>query len=425
MVNLTAPDPIAAPTTTAPPPTTTTIPPIEARVIPAPEDGISGTYMFRGDPGRSGLTSGGFREVDGYYWRLEPGGSFVPTTSPVAFGRQVFVVTDESKIYGYELTGGRLNMVIEADNPITATPAIGQPSGSETVDPLIVFPTNDGVIHGYSAVRNGAGVWRYPTESSIRAAALIIEQSVFVATTDGHIHAIDLLSGDGLWRYPADAPDGSDSGEEVPQFDTPPSFSDGVLYATSREGSLHVIDAATGEPRCDRPINLQGSVNSHPVITDGVVLVGLENPPGIHAFAAGTCGNPPAGYSAFYPSSAAVRAGLAATPETMYLLENRLLLAVYLDAQLWLEVSEAAAFPSPWEEGPFGAADIVTTPPVVADGAVYLGSQDGKVHAIDVEIGEALWSFDAESAVRGELVVVPGTVIVTTAAGEVIAIAGH
>jgi outer membrane protein assembly factor BamB len=47
------------------------------------------------------------------------------------------------------------------------------------------------------------------------------------------------------------------------------------------------------------------------------------------------------------------------------------------------------------------------------------------VHAIDAATGEVLWSFDAESAIRGELVVVPGAVVATTAAGEVIAIAGH
>jgi outer membrane protein assembly factor BamB len=46
------------------------------------------------------------------------------------------------------------------------------------------------------------------------------------------------------------------------------------------------------------------------------------------------------------------------------------------------------------------------------------------VHAIDAENGVVLWQFNVESAVRGELVVVPGAVIVTTADGEVIAIAG-
>ena len=422
VVNLTAPDPIAAPTTTAPPQTTTTLPPKEARVIPAPESGISGTYAFRGDVGRSGVASGGFREVEGYYWRLRPGGSFVPTTSPVSYGRWVYVVTDENKLYGYELSGGRLNLVIQADNPITATPTIGQPAGSETVDPLIVFPTNDGVVHAFSAVRTGAGVWAYQTGSTVRAPALVIEQSVFVATTDGHVHAIDLQSGDLLWRYPAAESEVTDP-EEAPSFNTAPAFFEGVVYVTSREGSLHAVDAASGEPLCPRPIDLNGTVNIYPSIAEGVVFVGLENPSGIHAFAAGTCGNPAGGYSPFYPSSLAVRLGLVATPDTMYVLEDRLLLAMLLDGALWLDA--AGSTPSPWDRGPFGAADIITTPPVLADGVLYVGSQDGMVHAIDAESGVVLWQFNVESAVRGELVVVPGAVVVTTAAGEIIAIAGQ
>jgi outer membrane protein assembly factor BamB len=421
VVNLTAPDPVAAPTTTAPPRTTTTVPPIEARVITAPEAGINGTYAFRGDAGRSGVASGGFREVEGYYWRLRPGGSFVPTTSPVSYGRWVYVVTDENKLYGYELAGGRLNLVIQADNPITATPTIGQPAGSETVDPLIVFPTTDGVVHAFSAVRTGTGVWDYQTDSTVRAPALIIEQSVFVATTDGRIHAIDLQSGDLLWRYPAAESEATDP-EDAPSFNTAPAFFEGVVYVTSREGSLHAVDAASGEPLCPRPIDLNGTVNIYPSIAEGVVFVGLENPSGIHAFAAGACGNPPAGYSAFYPSSLAVRLGLLATPDTMYVLEDRLLLAMLLDGALWLDAGGST--PSPWEGGPFGAADIITTPPVLADGVLFVGSQDGMVHAIDAENGVVLWQFNVESAVRGELVVVPGAVIVTTADGEIIAIAG-
>jgi outer membrane protein assembly factor BamB len=422
VVNLTAPDPVAATPTTAPPPTTTTVPPIEGRVIAAPETGISGTYAFRGDAGRSGVAAGGLREVEGYYWRLRPGGSFVPTTSPVSYGRWVYVVTDENKLYGYELTGGRLNLVIQADNPITATPTIGQPAGSETVDPLMVFPTNDGVVHAFSAVRTGTGVWDYPTDSTVRAPALIVEQTVFVATTDGHIHAIDLQSGDLLWRYPAVEAAGTDP-EEAPSFNTAPAFFEGVVYVTSREGSLHAVDAASGEPLCPRPIDLNGTVNIYPSITEGAVFVGLENPSGIHAFAAGGCGNAPAGYSAFYPSSLAVRLGLLATPDTMYVLEDRLLLAMLLDGTLWLDA--AGSTPSPWDGGPFGAADIITTPPVLADGVLYVGSQDGMVHAIDAESGVVLWQFNAESAIRGELVVVPGAVVATTADGEIIAIAGQ
>ena len=61
VVNLTAPDPVAAPTTTAPPRTTTTLPAIEDTQIAAPEGGLSGSYQFRGDAGRSGAATGWIR----------------------------------------------------------------------------------------------------------------------------------------------------------------------------------------------------------------------------------------------------------------------------------------------------------------------------------------------------------------------------
>ena len=73
------------------------------------------------------------------------------------------------------------------------------------------------------------------------------------------------------------------------------------------------------------------------------------------------------------------------------MIEDRLLLAMYLDGALWLDA--AGSTPSPWDRRPFGAADIITTPPVVADGVVYVGSQDGMVHAIDAETGEGLVEF--------------------------------
>jgi outer membrane protein assembly factor BamB len=46
------------------------------------------------------------------------------------------------------------------------------------------------------------------------------------------------------------------------------------------------------------------------------------------------------------------------------------------------------------------------------------------LHALDGQDGEVLWSFDAQLAIRGDPVVVPNAIVVTTAGSEVIVIAG-
>jgi outer membrane protein assembly factor BamB len=162
-------------------------------------------------------------------------------------------------------------------------------------------------------------------------------------------------------------------------------------------------------------------VVSSPVLSNGAVFVGLEAPPGIQVFAAGGCSALPEAYAAAYPSSTSVRLGPAITEDTLFLVEERLLVALSLDPTL---PADPTGFPSPWE-GVFAADNLITTPPVLAGDRVYVGSQDGVVYAVDAASGQPAWSFDAESAIRGELVVVPNAVFATTAAGELVVIAGE
>jgi len=390
-------------TTTRATTTTTTVLAIEDTPIAPPENRIAGTAIFRGDTGRSGIGSGGFRDLQGFYWRDTPGGDF--TTSGAAFGPWVFLTTDENVIYGLEQNGGRHNLTITTDARVTGALAIARSTSSED-DASLVFATADGVVHSYNALRNAPERWFYSTDASVVAPILAEDDKVIVASTDGYLQALS-LAGDPVWRYPLE--------ESAGEFRTATAYHDGIVYAVSREGALHLVRIATGEAVCASPIGLIGRVETHPVISNGVVYVGLESG-SFHAFAAGECfGLAAAGYKSMYPSDVPVRLSPAVTADTMYMLENRRLLALPLDA------SSSGDFA--WV--PYDALADITTPPVFADGVVYLGDQSGVVHAIDAATGTGLWSFDTGSGIRGEPIVVPGAVFVTTSAGEVIAIAGE
>ncbi|MDP3985017.1 MAG: PQQ-binding-like beta-propeller repeat protein [Acidimicrobiia bacterium] len=408
VVNLTAPPP----TTTTAATTTTTVLALEETPVELLEH-INGSALFRGDPGRSGLATGGFRTVSGVYWRWLPEGELPTGVSAVAFGQYLYLATDQNFLYVLEQRDGDINHRISTTAAVTATPVVGKPDAVES-DPTVVFPTADGYVYAYNAIRDVPYQWRVQI-GEVRASPLIVDQTVFVASVDGYLHALSLAGGDEMWLYPTTEP--------AEEFRTAPAYHDGIVYVASREGSLHAITAATGEPICPTPINLRGTVDTNPVIANGVVFVGLEGG-GIPAMAAATCGGAADGYSLQYATGSGIRLGLAASPESVYFPANRNLFALSLDSALWVDLQ--GVDPSPWKT-PFDATDIITTPPVMADGVIYFGDLGGRVHAISEESGEPLWGegFYAGAAVRGETLVVPGAVFVTTSTGEIIAIAGE
>ena len=406
---------LAPPATTAPPPTeprssTTVLAAINETVVPAPETRLTGIYPVRGGNSRAGLSTGGFREVEGFYWRQTPGGSIV--TAAVAYGPYLYFGTNEDIAYGLEMQTGLLNLRVVSESPIVSDLAVGQPSagGEGQSASILTFSTSDGIAYGYDALRNGPAIWQSPIGRS-PGAPLIAADKVIYATSEGQLHGLELTSGRQIWTF--------DTGGE--SFISGPAEANGVIYAVARDGLLFLVDLETGEPLCENPVSLTGSALASPILSGEAIFVGLESPSGVHAFTAGSCGIPSNGYSAFYPSSTSVRLGPAMTPETMFLIEERNLIALSLDPTLWTDPAE---FPSPWD-GVFSADNLITTAPVLADGLVYIGTQGGSVLAADAATGREVWRFSTGAAIRGEIIVVPGAVFATTAQGEVVVIAGR
>ena len=389
---------------------TTALAAITETETPPPESRLSGIYEFRGGTNRAGLSSGGFREVEGYYWREAPGGSIV--TSAIAYGPYIYFGTNEDIVYGLEMQTSLVNLTVVTEATVVSELAVAQPSsaGEEQSTAILTFSTSDGLAYGYDALRNGAAIWQSPIGRSV-GAPLTVEDRVVYATSEGRLHALELRTGREIWTF--------DSGGE--SFVSGPAESNGILYVAARDGLLYLIDSETGESVCENPVRLTGTARTSPIVTGEAVFVGLESPSGVHVFGAGSCGVPSEGYAPFYPSSTSVRFGPAMTEETMYLIEERNLIALSLDPTLFIDPT---VLPSPWER-PFSADNLITTSPVLADGLVYIGDQDGVVFAVDATNGQEAWRFPTGRAIRGDIVVVPGAVFVTTSQGEIVAIAGE
>ena len=60
----------------------------------------------------------------------------------------------------------------------------------------------------------------------------------------------------------------------------------------------------------------------------------------------------------------------------------------------------------------YPTGEWVVNAPTVADGAVYFGSDDNHVYALDTETGELLWRFETDDVIRSSPTVAGGAVYV-------------
>jgi hypothetical protein len=123
-------------------------PTLEETRVAVPEGGLFGTFGFRGGETRSGAAENGVGQPLGYYWRRPLGQ--VAATSPVAWGRYLFVPASDGRLLGFEQSG-RLNLRTSSGPAITSGPVVGQPLG---VSPAVaVFVTAEGMIHWVHATQ--------------------------------------------------------------------------------------------------------------------------------------------------------------------------------------------------------------------------------------------------------------------------------
>jgi outer membrane protein assembly factor BamB len=78
--------------------------------------------------------------------------------------------------------------------------------------------------------------WTYATEAAIASSPVIAEGRAYVGSDDGHVHCMDLQSGEPIWAFPTDD-----------MIEAPPLVLDGKVYIGSSDFFFYALDALTGE----------------------------------------------------------------------------------------------------------------------------------------------------------------------------------
>ncbi|WP_440764341.1 outer membrane protein assembly factor BamB family protein [Natronorubrum sp. DTA7] len=273
----------------------------------------------------------------------------------------------------------------------------------------IVFAGDTGWIYGYTpggelrwSTRTGA------TDLGFHGSAAIVGDTAYIGGYDGDLYALDVGSGEIVWRTrSADLDDALAIGSS-------PAYHDGSLYVVSEYGSpstgtLWEIDPNTGEPtwKDDR---MWGQPHPSPTIdleagrllagsNDGVLYC-WEYPSLEFAweFQAEADGDEREGGA--FRAGAEIKGTLAAHDGYGYF-------GSWDNTFYCLDLEDGS------QEWAFETGrSIMSNPAVDVDAdIVYMGSDDGSVYALDAASGEEIWSADVGGRVIGALTVTAETVL--------------
>lgn len=256
---------------------------------------------------------------------------------------------------------------------ITATPAIA-PDGSIYVGAI----SPDRRL--YALTPDGSLKWSYSAGGSIDigSAAIATDGTIYQGSADGKVLA---LTPAGTVRWTRDLGTGNSTAN------TPALAADGTIYIHAEDGYLYALAPADGSTRWRYNVNARATFASAVVAPDGTIYQGSDRDNALYALNAdGTLKwrySAPTGANGNFSTPALDAAG-------------NIYFTTYSSARL---ISVTPDGSQRWVYAGI-TSSTSGSPSLSADGAtVYIGGGDRRLHAVDTTTGAARWTYTAGSSI--------------------------
>jgi outer membrane protein assembly factor BamB len=331
-------------------------------------------------------------------WRWpggKPTGSLGSTSTAVVAGGLAVVLT-QNDVVALDPDDGTVRWRLVRATGYLDPPAVDPTAGSSGI--VVFAQGRSGTKSSLEAadLARGTVLWRFPEAGltrRLRGAPVIAGGTVFAGAGDGHIYAVDLATGASRWSFA--------TGGAV---QTSPAVADGLVFAVAEDlatgrSTLFAVDAATGKQQWTfSPSGFSLHVTP-PTVADGRVFVGFGD--GLVRAFDDRSGALEWSSDVRYPFSPFN--GLAFAGGALYT----------LDVGGGLYRFDARTGELVWDFQFLATA--LRSAPLVAQGYVYVGLDDGTVAAVGVRTGRQAWATQLDAgtagipAPAGPLVLVPYT----------------
>jgi len=215
--------------------------------------------------------------------------------------------------------------------------------------------------------------WEYVTDEGAGSSPAVVDDKVYVGSTDGNIYCLDAADGRKLWNYKTEK-----------SVISSPAVVDGKLYIGSTDNNVYCLDAADGRKLWN--YKTEGQITTSPAVVDDNLYIGSDdNNVYCLAISDGT-------KKWSYITEGSVSSSPSVVGDKLYIGSN--------DGNVYcLETSNGNKI---WSYTTHGL--VLSSPTVVIDqetapGRIYVGSTDHNMYCLHAGDGEELWSFTTLSTI--------------------------
>ena len=237
--------------------------------------------MFRGGPQRLGqYQDSGFLASNRLLWKFHTGGG-IPS-SPAIQNGLLYVGSNDGYVYCLDVDSGKLIWKFKSSATISSSPALA--------NGLVYFQSSDNQFYAVTA-KSGKLKWSYAGAANVGfdgrcggcasteeggwdfwvSSPLVTEQNVFFGSGDANVYALNALTGKVTWRFKTGG-----------RVRASPALLHNTIYVGSLDGKMYALDAADGKLRWsfktegnkDFPV---GEIQSSAAVADGLVVFGSRD----------------------------------------------------------------------------------------------------------------------------------------------------
>jgi eukaryotic-like serine/threonine-protein kinase len=247
--------------------------------------------------------------------------------------------------------------------------------------------THTGLSASPGPEQYGGLAWRFATGGPVRSSPIIVGSRVIIGSSDGHVYALDRVSGGLLWSTRVDGPVAAGFAADRD-----------AVYTTTMRNSIVALSLSDGRPLWSRQTGKNAALAwegasgdnlfSSPTIVGDVLLAGSGDG-GLYALDRAT-----GRIKWKFATGGRVRSSPAVSEGQVYVTSfDGSLYAVDLatGARRWRFDTEGRGINS--AEAGYDRRSIQASP-VVSRGVIYFGARDGHFYAVRAADGHQLWRID-------------------------------